>query len=355
MALHMAEKNRQGGQDLDRIFMQRKQREVETTQTDEQIAKIHESIQRRINDLEPGKLRAYNELMSRQKELQERFFQCEHRLNEVNNFIRSYESDDKSNALRKEYLALERQIQGLKKDSEALQEELDIANLDPKDAHTKFVARVNAFKQGAKALEDKAVSMREEIAGQRRSLEDLQSSQDGGDSEDTAKYELLVKRDQDMTTFIDKFDESKAGILSEQRESQFLIVALLEHIGKGLEDSTAMPSQEAVEEMETAKAFKEKNLATAQRTMESLVAEKKKREREMEMLRSSEPKLLAELSSLRESMSRMRGEMEEFQDLERMRREFNQTKNHLSDLKSNYIKVRWSRSLFCSLFCFRTF
>jgi hypothetical protein len=32
MALHMAEKNRQAGMDLDRIFMQRKQRETETAQ-----------------------------------------------------------------------------------------------------------------------------------------------------------------------------------------------------------------------------------------------------------------------------------------------------------------------------------
>lgn len=32
MAAHMTEKNRQAGQDLDRIFMQRKQREAETAQ-----------------------------------------------------------------------------------------------------------------------------------------------------------------------------------------------------------------------------------------------------------------------------------------------------------------------------------
>jgi hypothetical protein len=32
MALHMEDKNRQAGQDLDRIFMQRKQREQETAQ-----------------------------------------------------------------------------------------------------------------------------------------------------------------------------------------------------------------------------------------------------------------------------------------------------------------------------------
>lgn len=336
----MAEKNRQAGQDLDRTFMQRKQRESETQQVEEQIEKIHQSISKRINELEPGKLRAYSELMNKQKELQERFNHGESRLNEINNHIRNYESDDRSNSLRKEYLSLERQYQALKKDSESLQEELDIANLDPKEAHSKFVARVNSFKTLTKNLEDKIQHLREEITNQRKNFEDLQSSQDGGDGEDMAKYELLVKRDQDMTAFIDKFDDSRNAILKDQKEVQFMIVALLEHIGKGLEDSTALPSQEAMGEMENAKAFKEKNLATAQRTMESLMAERKKREKELEMLRSSEPKLLNELSNLRESMVRMRAEMDDFQDLDKIRREFNQTKNHLQDLKSNYMKRR---------------
>ena len=49
--------------------------------------------------------------------------------------------------------------------------------------------------------------------------------------------------------------------------TQFVIVALLEHIGKGIEDSTNMPSAEMHLEMESAKTFKQKNLATAQRTM----------------------------------------------------------------------------------------
>ena len=39
------------------------------------------------------------------------------------------------------------QYQSLRKDADSLQEELDIANMDPKEAHTKFVARVNDFKQ----------------------------------------------------------------------------------------------------------------------------------------------------------------------------------------------------------------
>lgn len=47
-----------------------------------------------------------------------------------------------------------------------------------------------------------------------------------------AKYELLVKRDQDMTAFIDSFDATRAGIIAEQQSVQYVIVALLESISK---------------------------------------------------------------------------------------------------------------------------
>ena len=36
---------------------------------------------------------------------------------------------------------------------EGLNEELEISNLDPKDAHTKFVARVNSLKMVSKVKE----------------------------------------------------------------------------------------------------------------------------------------------------------------------------------------------------------
>lgn len=289
--------------------------------------------------MEPGRLRAYSELMMKQKELQERVLLYESRLNDVNNQIHSCEADDKSNSLRKEYQGLEKTYQSLKKDSEALQEELDIANLDPKEAHNKFVARVNQFKQGTKGLEDRMSQLREDIASQRKSLEDLSTANDA-DTEDVAKYELLVKRDQEMSSFIDSFDETRNNILQEQKGVQYMVVALLEHIGKGLEDSSHLPSPEALGEMESARAFKEKNLATAQKTMESLLAEKKKREKELEMLQSSEPKLKSELVNLKETMTKMKIEIEEFQDVDRLRREFNDTKARLQDYKAGYIKRR---------------
>jgi chromosome segregation ATPase len=347
MSMHMAEKNRQLGQDLDRIFMQRKQREQDTLQVEDQIEGIHRSIQKRLNDLEPGKLRAYNDLMMKQKELQDRFLSSEKRLNDINNAIRNYESDEKSNSLRKEYMALEKQSQNLKKDSESLQEELDIASLDPREANQKFSARVNYFKQNTTNLDARCQSMKEELANARQNLTELMNSGNSSsmsnndlDAEEMAKYELLVKRDQEMTASIESFDENRNNILAEQKQLQYMIVALLEHIGKGLEDTTNIPTPEVMQEMESARQFKEKNFATAQKTMESLLAERKKREKELEMLKSSEPKLVNELNNLKENISKMKYEMEELSDLDKLRRDFNDIKIHLSELKTSYIKRR---------------
>eukprot|EP01038_Epipyxis_sp_PR26KG_P011164 gene11164-14981_t len=335
MAMTMAEKNRQTGQELDRIFMQRKQRESETVQVEEQIEGVYRNIQKRINELEPGKLRAYNDLMARQREFQDRVMHSENRLNEINQKIHQYESDQKNNSLRKDYLNLEKTYQSLKKDYDSLQEELEIANMDPKEAHAKFVARVNDYKQQTKTLEEKASRLREDINISKKNLSEMDTTADV-----TAKYELLVKRDQDMTAFMETFDENRESILRDQEAIQYHVVAILEYISKGLDDTNNLPSQEALSEMKSAQTFKEKNLATAERTKDSLLAEKKKRERELELLRSSEPKLMSELSNLRENMSRMRSEMEEFDDIDKLRKEFDETQRKLVDLKKTYSKRR---------------
>jgi intraflagellar transport protein 74 len=260
----------------------------------------------------------------------------------VNNQIRSYESDDKSNSLRKEYMVLEKKYISLKREAESLEEELNIANLDPKEAHAKFVARINNFKQGTKSLEEKQGSLREELASLRRTLDQLTSPtvQEELTPEELEKYELLKKREQEMTAFMSSFDDTCQNVVREQKEAQFMIVALLEHIGKGLDDSNNMPTQDMKNEMESMKEFKEKNLQTAQRTMENLKNEKKKREQELELLRSSESALQKQYQETSEDIENKKHEIELFQDLDRVRREFDDTKTKLMKLRNDYIRRR---------------
>lgn len=62
------------------------------------------------------------------------------------------------------------------RDYETVRDEYDIAMLDPKQAHSKFVARVNEFKQGAKALEERVTVQKEDLERMKRQLSDLNST-----------------------------------------------------------------------------------------------------------------------------------------------------------------------------------
>ena len=58
--------------------------------------------------------------------------------------------------------------------------------------------------------------LKEEIAAGKKNLEELNNmgsglGGDGNDDNEQAKYELLVKRDQDMTSFMESFPETRNG------------------------------------------------------------------------------------------------------------------------------------------------
>ena len=337
MASRLAQKNRQTGQELDRILAARKQREAETGNIEGQIDAYYRSIQARINDLEPGKLRAYNELLSRQREMQERASMSESKLNEINSKIRQYESDERANAVRKQYIALEKTMQSLKRDIDAAQEELTISNLDPKEAHSKFVARVNDFKTATKDLEARAGVLKTEIDSAKKLFEELNNNVEEDDGE-AAKYELLQKRDQDMTAFMDKFESTKAAVQQDTEAVQSTIVALLEHMSQGIQDTAPLADGDDGDESNS--SFKERSLRATERTMESLQVEKRKRERDLELLMQSEPKLKGELVGLKEEMRRMTEEIEVFKDINGMRREFEKTQLFLQEQRRAYTKRR---------------
>lgn len=341
LANHLYEKNRQTGQELDRIFTMKKQKEDETADIEEKIDVQYQAIEGKLNVNEDIR-RNYHDLLGRQRELQERNLTVEARLNEFNSRISQMESDDKSTAYRKEYNVISKKMLALRKDSDNLQEELDIAGLDPKEAHAKFMARVNDLKKLAKDLDEKLKGLNEDIKSDKRTLEDLVSSTASTveDQSEMAKYELLVKRDQEMTAFMDQFEETRGRILDEQRRPREMIIALLEHLSKGIDESTNLPSQAALGEMEEAKSFKEKNLITAQKTMEGLGAEHKKLKRDLEGLNASEPKLKAEVETRRLNIDKMKKEIKDFEDIAGLREAFEDTRNLLKGLKEAYGKKK---------------
>ena len=91
------------------------------------------------------------------------------------------------------------------------------------------------------------------------------------------KYEVLFQRDQEMTQFIENYAETEAKGLQEQKETQQVIVQLLEAMSKDLGRQNSMPSVAQVSEMQSDLTFKERQLKASQTTQERLEAELTKR------------------------------------------------------------------------------
>lgn len=82
--MHINEKNSQARQELDRMFLLRKQKESEVNEIEDNIEGIYHTMQAKIdNELEPGRRRVYNESLNKQRELQERSLSLETKLHEV--------------------------------------------------------------------------------------------------------------------------------------------------------------------------------------------------------------------------------------------------------------------------------
>lgn len=57
------------------------------------------------------------------------------------------------------------------------------------------------------------------------------------------QVEVLQKRDQEMTEFIERFDQTKDEALVDQKSARTTIVGLLEHISQGLDAQHHIPEQ----------------------------------------------------------------------------------------------------------------
>lgn len=58
-----------------------------------------------------------------------------------------------------------------------------------------------------------------------------------------SKVEVLQKRDQEMTEFIERFDQTREEAIADQRAARTTIVDLLEHISEGLDAQHHLPDQ----------------------------------------------------------------------------------------------------------------
>jgi intraflagellar transport protein 74 len=116
------------------------------------------------------------------------------------------------------------------------------------------------------------------------------------DDTDQQKYEILFAKDQEMTTFIESFDDHKAEEQKRMKEKQDSITRSLENISKGLSLSSGGVGLDGhLRDMEDELDFKTKQLQNSESTQSRLEAELSKRQGEVEKIEHLDMKISVEL------------------------------------------------------------
>jgi len=334
----LAAKNRRDAQEVDQVFLRKQGRDRATREAEEEVERIHRANEQKLNRLEPAKLSQYKALLDRSHQLQARAHEQQEALDQALGRAAEAEAELRERGHNDRYKDLQRRLDRLRRDRQGLLEEQELAAMDPREANKKVLARVKEDNRRAAELDQKARALREEIGRLRRQLGDLSAdltAKEGADSAKT-KYERLSQRDQEMTQFIAKFDETKAQIVGGIQNTQDTIVGLLEHISRGLGAESNMPSADKLDEMKDEARFKEKQLETSQMTMARLRQEKEKRLQEMEKINTLDDKIAEELRGLNDQMGSMRREMGAFEDLDGLRAQAEKTKKYLHEMMEKY-------------------
>ena len=285
------------------------------------MAELQRQSEARINSLPAQQVQAYRQLTQETRALAQEAQAQQAELEQLNAQVEHAEAELRRDRVRDEFAATEKRVSLLWRERTMLEEELGATRLDPAEAREKLLAKVKEDNARIQQLDRQLKAAEEAGAAKRRALAEVaaESEERRGEAGDNAKYEMLFRRDLEMTEFIDRFPEVKDKEVLEQRRVQNTVTALLEHISEGIERAKSMPNKEGASEMREDLGDKQRELKASEMTAERLQDELHLRQTELEKINTLDSKIGVEIKALSERIAAMRDEMAKFADIPGLR------------------------------------
>jgi intraflagellar transport protein 74 len=270
----LKEKNEYEKREVDNIFMHRKQKDELIQKCESEIISLQQQAEEKISQLAPNKVQEYRQLVQQNQMGQQNAARLRGELDGINQKVRAAENELNRDQLRDEYHRLVNQVDRLERERSTLEEEMRTTNMDPEQVRQLLLSKVKEDNAKIALLEKSLKTTNDEMSNMRRLIGDHeeQLEQRKSDEGTHQKYEVLFQRDQEMTQFIENYDETEKKGLQEQKDTQQVIVQLLEAMSKDLGRQNNMPTVAQVSEMQSDLTFKERQLKASQSTQERLEA-----------------------------------------------------------------------------------
>eukprot|EP00933_Yihiella_yeosuensis_P024334 TRINITY_DN18864_c0_g1_i1.p1 TRINITY_DN18864_c0_g1~~TRINITY_DN18864_c0_g1_i1.p1 ORF type:complete len:613 (-),score=169.91 TRINITY_DN18864_c0_g1_i1:133-1971(-) len=341
MFLLMKQQNDQQRNDVDQIFLEKRSHEEVVAQVNEEIQAISRVAEERLSELHPDQRRMYQMLKAESLEQSGDLAEAREEFEQLSSRLMISEASLHRDVLRSHAQQLLEARKEAMQRLEQLQLEAQQGSMSVPEQREILLAKVKQDNSEIVATEKLISELRFEKEGLKRQIQEVDAdSQEKKDDSDRQKYDILFSKDQEMTQFIDSFDESFKEEEKKRQEKQDRICRLLENISTAVALESGVTPESHMRDMEDELQFKNQQLINSESTQNRLEAELVKRQGELEKIDSLDAKISSELQQVETQQAKYEEEIvTKFDRIEEMRAECQAKLAELVSRKAN-LEVR---------------
>lgn len=340
---HIRLQNEKKKSQLDELFLERKEMENDISEIEQQINEINQANEEKLNELDPEQKEQYDRFRTENNQLMRDINSLRAELDDVNMRLSQLDGKLKEDTLRQRAQHLREERITLLARKEKLELQTNESNLPFAEARDRLRARIKQDHSDILHLEKKVIELNKIVDTYKKNINELEIdlAESKTDQDESHKYEILHKRDREMTQFMDNFEETRANEIKQVEDLESTIATLLEHMSKSIGKTGAMPTKKDVTSMKDDLAYK-KNLAeNSENTYARVKTELETRNNDLEKINTLEGKIDRENKNMDEKLKNMQDEMEnKFPRIDEIKGQYENEKRRLIDLKKQLTKVK---------------
>lgn len=309
-------KNNKDEKDMDELFSARSKIEETVKEVQELYEKEKVAKEDMVNDLDEEQSKNFYAMKSDIDNLRASVDDQESTLNNLNAKVNSFEAELRENPVKREAIKLYEQIAQMKQKNETINAELEQDKLQsPEEQRKRLLESVKSDNQEIAGMDNKIQEINNRVIEVENELTGLDEENDDASKERKKKYMELMKRETEMSNYLQTFPDNYRDELDKTEERENGIVQLLKTISENMKHTGQMPDKAEVAKDRKLLSLKQQELSRSEQTANTMQVKTKRLTSDLTNVNNLEVKISAQLETLKKKLEQWKLELVTYDDI----------------------------------------
>ncbi|XP_066567085.1 intraflagellar transport protein 74 homolog [Amia ocellicauda] len=333
--------NDREAQSIDVIFTERREKEEMVRAVEEEIEREKQAADNIIKKMSPEKQAKYMEMKTSNDERLQKLDALQQEFDALITRKETLEAEIAHSQVKQEAVSLHEKLHELELHRDAMVAE-DKSLGSPQEERERLLRQVKEDNQEIASMERQLTEIREKISQVNKEMQQIDNDMEEHQGERSQKYKELKKREENMDSFFETFEETKTQEMEHKQHTETSIVALLEHSSRNINRMKQISSvtSNELKTMQEDLSFKETEMHKSQSTAKGLSSESHRLQQDLQKVEQLESKITAELHNLKEKIQQMSEGLETYSNLDTLKAAGEEKKKRLQEDRVTLTKRR---------------